>query len=502
MIKVFKLPDLGEGLTESEIVAWLVAPGDEVTLNQHIADVETAKAVVELPSPFAGVVRVLHQPAGVVVHVGDPIVSFDIGGEPDPLSTADVAAPAAAATEQREANLVGYGPAVERGGHPQRRARAGSGPAAVAGRPASDQAIGEKAAPADHVPSAAPPAAALAAADRVMPDAASVDQPAAASTALGVALVGERPRSTPPVRALARDLGIDLTTVTGTGRDGLITRDDVRAHLTRSVPVPVPVPQTMPQVPSGALPGSPAGIQAATPAGAFERETRTPIRSLRKLTAAAMVHSAFTAPHVTEFLTIDVTPTLELLDSLRADGRFADAGIGILAVVAKALCLAVGRTPAVNARWDEPAGEIVQFHHVNLGIAAATPRGLLVPNIVDADRLDLRGLAAALAALTTAARAGTTTPAALAGGTITITNIGVFGIDAGTPILNPGEAAILALGAIRSQPWEYRGQVALRKVLTLSLSFDHRLVDGEQGSRFLADIATILADPARVLTLV
>jgi pyruvate dehydrogenase E2 component (dihydrolipoamide acetyltransferase) len=288
------------------------------------------------------------------------------------------------------------------------------------------------------------------------------------------------------VRALARDRGIDLTTVTGTGRDGLITRDDVRAHITESVSAP-------------GLPATPAKRSGP---GTFERETRSPIKSLRKLTAAAMVKSAFTAPHVTEFLTIDVTPTVELLDSLRADRAFADAGIGILTVVAKALCLAVNRTPSVNTRWDESAGEIVQFHHVNLGIAAATPRGLLVPNIGDADRLDLRGLAAALAELTTAARAGSTTPAALSGGTITITNIGVFGIDAGTPILNPGEAAILALGAIRLQPWEYHGQVALRKVLTLSLSFDHRLVDGEQGSRFLADIGTILADPGRVLTMI
>ena len=473
MIKVFKLPDLGEGLTESEIVAWLVAPGDEVTLNQHIADVETAKAVVELPSPFAGVVSVLHQPAGVVVHVGEPIVSFDIGGGAEPTSTAptDATAGAAAPAEQREANLVGYGPAVERGGHPQRRARAG----------------GAESVPAPATSTTAAPVPA------VTPAAVSTDQPAEAPVPVPLA---ERPRSTPPVRALARDLGIDLTTVTGTGKDGLITRDDVRAHITESVPTPAvhgePVSPTA--VPPTAAP--------ATSRGDDVRETRSPIKSLRKLTAAAMVQSAFTAPHVTEFLTIDVTPTVELLDSLRTDRQFEGAGIGILTVVAKALCLAVGRTPSVNTRWDEPAGEIVQFHHVNLGIAAATPRGLLVPNIVDADRLDLRGLAAALAELTTAARSGTTTPAALSGGTITITNIGVFGIDAGTPILNPGEAAILAMGAIRSRPWEYRGEVALRKVLTLSLSFDHRLVDGEQGSRFLADIGTILADPARVLTMV
>ncbi|MBG6214721.1 pyruvate/2-oxoglutarate dehydrogenase complex dihydrolipoamide acyltransferase (E2) component [Cryobacterium sp. CAN_C3] len=488
MIKVFKLPDLGEGLTESEIVAWLVAPGDEVTLNQHIADVETAKAVVELPSPFAGVVRVLHQPAGVVVRVGEPIVSFDIGGAAEPASAppTDAAASAAASAsdsapaEQREANLVGYGPTVERGGHPQRRARPGSGPLVPEDQPAADHA---PSAEADQPVAAATPAEQPA----EQPAATPTEQPAAASA-------GDRPRSTPPVRALARDLGIDLNTVTGTGRDGLITRADVRAHSTESVPA---------RALHGAPPTTTGGrATSATSLDVGVRETRTPIKSLRKLTAAAMVQSAFTAPHVTEFLTVDVTPTLELLDALRADRHFADAGIGILAVVAKALCLAVGRTPSVNTRWDEPAGEIVQFHHVNLGIAAATPRGLLVPNIVDADRLDLRGIADALAELTAAARAGTTTPAALSGGTITITNIGVFGIDAGTPIINPGEAAILALGAIRSKPWEYRGQVALRKVLTLSLSFDHRLVDGEQGSRFLADIGTVLANPARVLTMV
>ncbi|WP_104127274.1 dihydrolipoamide acetyltransferase family protein [Cryobacterium sp. Y57] len=478
MIKVFKLPDLGEGLTESEIVAWLVAPGDEVTLNQHIADVETAKAVVELPSPFAGVVRELHQPAGVVVHVGEPIVSFQIGAADEPTDsspTTDAPAPAVAAAEQREANLVGYGPAVERGGHPQRRARRGAGDASRPAAPVESSA----AAPATALvaPSTAPPTAAV--------TAAPVEPSAAPST-------GDRPRSTPPVRALARDLGIDLTLVTGTGKDGLITRDDVHARVTEAMPTPDL---------HGAVPPAATAARPAT-SGDHLSETRSPIKSLRKLTAAAMVQSAFTAPHVTEFLTIDVTPTVELLASLRADRQLADAGIGILAVVAKALCLAVGRTPSVNTRWDEPAGEIVQFHHVNLGVAAATPRGLLVPNIVDAERLDLRGLAAALAELTKSARAGTTTPAALAGGTITITNIGVFGVDAGTPIVNPGEAAILAIGAIRSRPWEYHGQVALRQVLTLSVSFDHRLVDGEQGSRFLADIGTILADPARVLTMI
>jgi pyruvate dehydrogenase E2 component (dihydrolipoamide acetyltransferase) len=265
--------------------------------------------------------------------------------------------------------------------------------------------------------------------------------------------------------------------VTGTGPDGLITRDDVMGH-------------------------TEAPAASSAPSSSRERETRTPIKGVRKHTAAAMVSSAFTAPHVSEFLTVDVTPTMELLESIKANRAFAGHRINILTVVAKAITIAIARNPSLNSRWDDAAGEIVQFGYVNLGIAAATPRGLIVPNIKDAEQLDLVGLADALGSLTETARSGTTSPADLSGGTISITNIGVFGIDAGTPILNPGEAAILAMGAIRRQPWEYQGEVALRSVMTLSLSFDHRLVDGEQGSRFLADVGTILSNPGMILTMV
>ncbi|GAB3124206.1 dihydrolipoamide acetyltransferase family protein [Glaciibacter psychrotolerans] len=435
MIRVFALPDLGEGLTESEIVAWHIAPGDTVTLNQHIADVETAKAVVELPSPYTGVVVDLHQPTGVVVQVGQPLVSFEVTD----------AAPPAVTEPVREPMLVGYGAAAESIGQPARRERRGTAAVAPAATGDSDAPAGDSDAPAR-----------------------------------------ERPRSTPPVRALARENGIDLASLSGTGPDGLICRDDVLAEIARR---------------TGARPVSPAqGVASAAPGET--RETRSPIKSVRKLTAAAMVQSAFTAPQVTEFLTIDVTPTLELLETLKHEIDFADVHLGILSVAAKALCLALVRTPAVNSRWDEEAAEIVQFHYVNLGIAVATARGLVVPTIPDAERLDLRALGLALSTLAEAARAGRTAPEALRGGTITITNIGVFGVDAGTPILNPGEAAILALGAIRRQPWEYRGEVALRQVMTLSLTFDHRLVDGEQGSRVLIDIARVLSNPARVLTMV
>jgi Pyruvate/2-oxoglutarate dehydrogenase complex, dihydrolipoamide acyltransferase (E2) component, and related enzymes len=282
------------------------------------------------------------------------------------------------------------------------------------------------------------------------------------------------------VRKLARDLGIDLRAVTGTGSGGVITRGDVEAHAAAPIVV---APQ-------------PAAV-AAPGAGGVRRE---PIRGVRKATAAAMVSSAFTAPHVTEFLAADVTETMALRDRLRATRAYADVKLTPLAFVAKAVCLAARRTPEVNAHWDEAAGEIVYYDRVQLGIAAATPRGLIVPKVRDADTLTLRELAAALGELTATARSGRTPPADLMGGTFTITNVGVFGVDTGTPILNPGEAAILAVGAIKPTPWVVDGELAVRTVCQLALSFDHRLVDGEQGSRFLADVGAVLTDPGLALT--
>src|SRR6478735_1070814 len=472
MIKEFRLPDLGEGLTESEIVAWKVAVGDTVTLNQIIAEVETAKAVVELPSPFAGVVAALHEQPGTVVEVGKPIVSFEIEGD-DGAAGSGGSAPgvgADAAGGKREPNLVGYGAVLEASGRPARRARTFAAPATASPVRAAEAAAPVRAAePVEPTPVETKPAA-----------------PAP----------GERPRSTPPVRKLAKDLGVDLEAVTGTGERGLITRDDVLNF-----------------VGGGDLPSTMQGLGAQEPAGATaqaaglvrapgERETRTPIKGVRKFTAAAMVASAFTAPHVTEFLTVDVTPTMELLARLKASRAFAGYKLTPLTLVSKAVLIALRNHPTLNARWDEANQEIVQFNYVNLGIAAATPRGLTVPNIKDADRMSLMDLSSALTELTDTARAGKTSPEALSGGTISITNIGVFGIDAGTPILNPGEAAILALGAVRKMPWEYKDEVALRQVMTLSLSFDHRLVDGEQGSRFLQDLGAMLADPGMVLAMV
>jgi pyruvate dehydrogenase E2 component (dihydrolipoamide acetyltransferase) len=286
------------------------------------------------------------------------------------------------------------------------------------------------------------------------------------------------PLAKPPVRKLARELGVDLRTVAGTGPGGVITRDDVQQ-----------VGRPVEAEPAGSVRG-----------GAGGGERRVPIRGVRKATAAAMVRSAFTAPHVTEFLTVDVTPMMELRERLRGSREFRDVKLTPLAFAAKAVCLAARRTPEINSSWDEPAQEIVYRDRVQLGIAAATPRGLVVPKVRDADTLTLRELAAALNELTDTARAGRTTPADMLGGTFTITNVGVFGVDTGTPIINPGEAAILALGAVKPAPWVVDGALAVRTVCQLALSFDHRLVDGEQGSIFLADVGALLADPALALT--
>lgn len=444
MIAEFKLPDLGEGLTESEIVSWAVTVGDTVTLNQVLGEVETAKAVVELPSPYSGTVTAIAHSPGTVVEVGDVIIAFDV---PDAAgSNHDGDAPAKSEAPKRIPTLVGYGADPESSKRPTRRARAFA--------------------------SAAPEAA----------NNQGQAQPSATST-----LLAERPRSTPPVRKLARDLGVELTSLDGSGERGLITRQDVLTFAGNQ----------------GNGDDRTVGASASTmenmdmPA----RETRTPIHGVRKFMAQAMVESAFTAPHVTEFLTVDVTAGMDFLAKLRLRKEFTEVKVTPLTLAAKAVALAVRRHPELNSHWDEAAREIVTFNYVNLGIAAATPRGLLVPNIKDAQLLGLRELATALGELTQTARDGKTPPADLAGGTFSITNIGVFGIDAGTPILNPGEAGILALGAVRKMPWEFQGQVALRDVMTLSLSFDHRLVDGAQGSRFLADVAAIVADPAMALAL-
>jgi 2-oxoisovalerate dehydrogenase E2 component (dihydrolipoyl transacylase) len=517
----FKLPDVGEGLTEGEILQWLVAVGDTVTVNQPLCEVETAKAAVELPSPWAGtVVELLHE-AGETVDVGMPIITIDVGGEGAPAQPAPpAAAPAESAGDAepaagliggpapggRTSVLVGYGPRnTEARRRPRRtgdsvaaRATAAApslhptAPAATATLPGADYGSGgvDRPSPDEHPPllSTAPDA-------RTKPmrhGGLEIGRQAEAHALVGDAASGlraphgtrpHRPLAKPPVRKYAKDLGVDLATVHGSGEGGTITRADIEAAA------------------SGAAPAEDSVVVQGTFGTESARggEQRIPIKGVRKHTAAAMVASAFTAPHVTEFLTVDVTRMMKLRGRLAARPEFAGVKISPLLFVAKALLLAVRRHPMVNSSWDQAAQEIVVKDYVNLGIAAATPRGLVVPNIKDADRMPLAALARALADLTETARAGKTSPADMSGGSITITNVGVFGVDTGTPILNPGESAILAFGAVREMPWVHKGKIRPRMVTQLGLSFDHRIIDGELGSRFLADVGALLSDPGTAL---
>ncbi|MFD2468126.1 dihydrolipoamide acetyltransferase family protein [Amycolatopsis silviterrae] len=457
--KQFPLSDTAEGLTEADILAWRVKPGDTVTVNQIVVEVETAKAAVELPIPWAGVVTELHVEPGQTVEVGTTILTMDVDpdGKAAPAASAPAAAEAAPAEEEMKP-LVGYG---SKAAGTTRRARKRPN-VALGASDAPNATLG-----ASHAPNATlgqPPALAA---------------PAAPAAPRG----GYVPLAKPPVRKLAKDLGVDLHSLTGSADGGVITRDDVHAAANGSA---APAVSPVSTVESGYDPAT--------------RERRVPIKGVRKATAAAMVQSAYTAPHVTEFLTIDVTPMMELREKLKKSREFNGVKLTPLAFAAKAVCLAAKRTPDVNAVWDEAAQEIVYKDYVHLGIAAATPRGLVVPKIRDADSLSLKELAVALTELTDVAREGKTTPAAMLGGTFTITNVGVFGVDTGTPIINPGESAILAVGAIRDTPWVVDGEIKVRKVMQLSLSFDHRVVDGQQGSEFLADVGALLADPAVAIT--
>lgn len=462
-VREFKMPDVGEGLTEAEILKWYVQPGDTVTDGQVVCEVETAKAAVELPIPYDGVVRELHFPEGTTVDVGTSIIAVAVGdgaaaaAEPVQEAVAEEPKP-----EGRQPVLVGYGVSTS---STKRRPRKGAeAPAAAQAPSAAIQAELNGHGPAAPAAPAAPPAP----------------------------VSGDRPLAKPPVRKLAKDLGVDLATVVPSGPDGIITREDVHAAVAAPDPAQA-APRSEPAAPAAPSPSAPTSYDTT-------RETRVPVKGVRKATAAAMVGSAFTAPHVTEFVTVDVTRTMKLVEELKQDKEYTGLRVNPLLLIAKALLVAIKRNPDINASWDEAAQEIVVKHYVNLGIAAATPRGLIVPNIKDAHAQTLPQLAGSLGELVSTAREGKTSPAAMQGGTVTITNVGVFGVDTGTPILNPGESAILAVGAIKLQPWVHKGKVKPRQVTTLALSFDHRLVDGELGSKVLADVAAVLEQPKRLIS--
>ncbi len=481
-LRQFLLPDAGEGLTEAEIVTWRVAPGDVVEINDIVVEIETAKAVVELPSPFAGVVTELLVEPGQTVAVGEPIlavtenVSENVSenvteienAETETAGLAETAGAASAtrpetaahpstapqgeadhAEPERQPMLVGYGPREVSSTSTRRRRYSPSG--------AVSAMIG-------------------------------TGQSPARSTA-----TGHRPLAKPPVRRLARDLGVDLAAVGGSGGGGVITREDVLAY-ERAAHTSAPAGSG-----GAAARGSTAGLLASLPVSPQPDDIRVAVRGVRRATAEAMVLSAFSAPHVTEWVQVDVTPTMDFVQRMRADKEFVGLRVSPLLVVAKAVCLAARRNPGVNATWDEVNQEIVLRKRVHLGIAAATARGLVVPVIHDADQMHMPALAQELTDIVATAREGRLQPAQMIGGTVTVTNVGVFGVDGGTPILPPGQAAILTMGQIRKMPWVVDDDVVPRWVTTLSLSFDHRLVDGELGSSFLTDVAAVMADPARGL---
>ena len=466
----FPLPDVGEGLTEAEIVQWRVAPGDRIALDQVFVEIETAKSLVELPSAFEGVVSELLVDEGRTVDVGTPILVIQTDAQ-----DADAAAPAPAAAAPTapavpappSGTVASHAPTASEGGGAVLVGHGSSGPAATRRKRhpipgGAHERLATRAEPEVPAPVPAPAAAG--------------DGNAVAGATTAVRHESRVPViAKPPIRKLAKDLGVDLSRVAATGAMGEITRDDVireasQASVFRNIQTP--------ELPTG-------------------RETRVPVKGVRKAIANAMVQSAYSAPHVSVFVDVDASRTMEYVKRLKASPDYAGVRVSPLLIMAKAMIWAVRRNPTVNAQWTDD--EIIVKHFVNLGVAAATPRGLLVPNVKEAQGMTMVELATALEQLTLTAREGKTQPAEMQGGTITVTNIGVFGMDTGTPILNPGEVAIVALGTIKQKPWVVDGEVRPRFVTTIGASFDHRVVDGDVASRFLADVASIIEEPALLL---
>ena len=397
-IEIFHLPDAGEGLTEAEIVRWLVEPGDSVSVNQMVVEIETAKATVELPIPWAGVVSEIHEEIGAIVPVGARVISIETQVQ-----------------SQRDPVLVGYG--VKEGASLTRRSR--------------------KQTPTDSPMELTP-------------------NP-------------NRVTAKPLVRKLAKDKGIDLSTLIGTGPNGEVTREDIQAAIG-----------------GGVVPPSVSHDHAGE---------RIPVRGVQRLMAEAMVASAFTAPHVTEWVEVDMSRTLEVVDKIKTR---SNERITPFVLVSAALIRAAQKYPRINSSWiDTKEGADVLIHpNIHLGFATDTSKGLLVPVVRNANADNPIALSASITTQMNKARDGSASPSDLTGGTITVTNVGVFGVDGGTPIITPGQAAILAMGRIMHKPWVVDDSIVIRPIMQLTFSFDHRIIDGALGSRALASVANYLADPA------
>jgi 2-oxoisovalerate dehydrogenase E2 component (dihydrolipoyl transacylase) len=512
-VKKFNLPDVGEGLTEAEIVSWKVKPGDTVAINDVICEIETAKSLVELPSPYAGTVAELLVAEGITVEVGTAIIGISDNAPGETASTSALAAPlaeqpaapsaavpaptAAPAAEQVfEASMYGKLPAdagtSDAGtsdGGPAGGPLVGSGPKAdaVKRRPRK-RPEGATAVPAAAANTAPAAVERVAVEPAVEPTAPANQTPGLAGLGATVSGIVNRVLAKPPVRKIARDLGIDLADVVPTGARGEVTREDLVSY----------------QSQRDAEVDQADKFWGASKKPQDQRVERIPVKGVRKATAKAMVESAFTAPHVSIFVDVDASRTMEFVKRLKASRDFEGIKVSPLLILSKAVIWAAARNPSVNATWVDNAdgngnAEILVKHYMNLGIAAATPRGLMVPNIKDAQDLSLKELALALNELASTARAGKTQPSQMQGGSLTITNIGALGIDTGTPIINPGEVAIVAFGTIKQKPWVLDGEVIPRWITTLGGSFDHRVVDGDLSARFMADVASILEEPALLL---
>jgi len=452
--QIFLVPDVGEGLVEAEIVTWKVKVGDVVVLNQPLVDIETAKAVVELPSPYAGTVVQLHGGEGDVMEVGHPLITFNVTSDVAEAGPAQRPAkptgPEAPVGEGREAVLIGYGVANEDGVATRRHRRS------VSSSPEPE------------------------------------DSAATTVSALAPA------RSTPPVRLYAKQHGLDITAIAGSGRDGLVTRDDVERVL-HGAGAPASAGPTARSPIAGPSTTSRFAGRELEPWATGAKEERIPVKGVLRSMAEAMVQSAFSAPHAAAWVRVDATKTVELLAGLKRSHAMQGVRLSPLTIVALAVCDAARHYPGINSSFDASTDEVIVRRRVNLGIAAATPRGLVVPNVKDADQLDLMGMTSALNVLIDRARDGTTTPAEMNGTTLSITNVGPFGVDGAIPILPPGTGAIFAVGRLAKAPWVVDDVVVVRHVVEVSISFDHRQVDGALASAVLAHVGRFLEDPATAL---
>lgn len=462
-VQEFPLPDVGEGLTEAEIVTWMVAPGDTVKLNQTVCEIETAKSLVELPSPFSGVITELLVSEGDTVPVGQPILRIEVSGADSGAESAPGDGAATRASDETAVSATVPAPVS---------VRADEQPTEPQAEPAAQQVPRGATGASDHI-AVEEGGAVLVGYGTVAP--AKSRRGAKPSVRIATQTPQASVIAKPPIRKLAKDLGVNLGELVGTGQGGEILREDVLRATARD------------------------GLfrEASTPQALTEREQKIPVKGVRKAIAENMVASAFSAPHVSVFVDVDATRTMEFVRRLKSSPEFEGVKVSPLLIFSRALIWAVRRNPEVNASWSEQ--DITVHNYVNLGIAAATPRGLVVPNIKDAQELSLIELAQAIQQLAETARLGRTKPADMQGGTITITNFGVFGIDTGNPILNPGEVGILAMGSIRQKPWVVEGQVLPRWVTTVGGAFDHRVVDGDVISRFVADVASVIEEPALLL---